>query len=189
MLLLTLRGTPTLYYGDELGLEDVAIPPDRVQDPWARNEPGLGLGRDPARTPMPWDASAGAGFTTSQPWLPLNQDHVSRNVAVLAADPHSILTLYHRLIALRRQHASLHAGDIIAVSADGDVLSFERSYPSAPTLLVALNLGHAAQRLALQSPGRLLLSTELDRDNEAVDAILTLRPSEGVILQRTSAAG
>ena len=72
MLLLTLRGTPTLYYGDELGLEDVAIPPDRVQDPWERNEPGLGLGRDPARTPMPWDNSTNAGFTTGTPWLPVN---------------------------------------------------------------------------------------------------------------------
>ena len=58
MLLLTLRGTPTLYYGDELGLSDVAIPPDQVQDPRELREPGLGLGRDPVRTPMPWDGSA-----------------------------------------------------------------------------------------------------------------------------------
>ena len=57
MLLLTLRGTPTIYYGDELGLEDVPIPPELVQDRWELNEPGLGLGRDPARTPMPWDSS------------------------------------------------------------------------------------------------------------------------------------
>ncbi|HZZ89127.1 MAG TPA: alpha-amylase family glycosyl hydrolase, partial [Caulobacteraceae bacterium] len=72
MLLLTLRGTPTLYYGDELGLEQAAIAPERVQDPWEKNEPGLGLGRDPCRTPMPWDASPHAGFSTAEPWLPLN---------------------------------------------------------------------------------------------------------------------
>ena len=72
MLLLTLRGTATIYYGDELGLKDVSIPPDRVQDPWEKNEEGFGRGRDPARTPIPWDDSANAGFTTGAPWLPLN---------------------------------------------------------------------------------------------------------------------
>src|SRR5581483_1078905 len=80
MLLLTLRGTPTMYYGDELGMENVTIPPDRVQDPWEKNEPGLGLGRDPQRTPMQWDSSPNAGFTTVIPWLPLAPDHTSRNV-------------------------------------------------------------------------------------------------------------
>ena len=67
MLLLTLRGTPTLYYGDELGLGRRRIPPDRVQDPRELREPGLGLGRDPVRTPMPWDGSPNAGFTTGEP--------------------------------------------------------------------------------------------------------------------------
>jgi alpha-glucosidase len=71
MLLLTLRGTPTIYQGEELGLTDVSIPPERVQDPWEKNVPGLGLGRDPVRTPMPWDGSATAGFTTGEPWLPI----------------------------------------------------------------------------------------------------------------------
>ena len=85
MLLFTLRGTPTIYYGDELGLEDVPIPPELVQDRWELNEPGLGLGRDPARTPMPWDSSHHAGFTTGVPWLPLNPDFATRNVAAQAA--------------------------------------------------------------------------------------------------------
>ena len=75
MLLLTLRGTPTLYYGDELGIGAVEIAPDRIQDPWAKREPGLGVGRDPARTPMQWDASAFAGFSNHEPWLPLTPDH------------------------------------------------------------------------------------------------------------------
>ena len=66
MLLLTLRGTPTLYYGDELGMTDVPIPPDEVQDPFEKNEPRHGLGRDPQRTPMQWDSSPNAGFTTGQ---------------------------------------------------------------------------------------------------------------------------
>ena len=65
MLLLTLRGTPTLYYGDEIGMHNVPIPPDRVQDPFEKNVPGLGLGRDPARTPMQWSAAPNAGFTSA----------------------------------------------------------------------------------------------------------------------------
>jgi alpha-glucosidase len=180
MLLLTLRGTPTLYYGDELGLEDVAVAPERVQDPWARNEPGLGLGRDPARTPMPWDASAGAGFSGGEPWLPLNADYPTRNVAALAVDGRSILTLYRRLIALRREQAALHAGDISSVRADGDVLIYDRG----ATLVIALNLGHQGQRVTLPFRTRLLLSTELDRQGGAIDCNLDLRAAEGVILKR-----
>ena len=71
MLLLTLRGTPTLYYGDEIGMRNVAIPPEAVQDPLERRVPGMGLGRDPVRTPMQWSAAPNAGFSTGKPWLPL----------------------------------------------------------------------------------------------------------------------
>src|SRR5690606_11977646 len=74
MLLLTLRGTPTLYYGDELGMRDVPIAPEQVQDPFEKNVPGMGMGRDPCRTPMQWDTSPNAGFTTGRPWLPLAAD-------------------------------------------------------------------------------------------------------------------
>ncbi len=81
MLLLTLRGTPTLYQGDEIGIGEVQIPPDRVRDPQDLRQPGLGIGRDRSRTPIPWDASAYAGFSTVDPWLPLNEDWRVRNVA------------------------------------------------------------------------------------------------------------
>ena len=78
MLLLTLRGTPTLYYGDEIGMQDVPIPPERVQDPFEKNVPGIGLGRDPERTPMQWNAAPNAGFTDGTPWLPLADDYATR---------------------------------------------------------------------------------------------------------------
>ena len=71
MLLLTLRGTPTIYYGDEIGMHQVAIAPDRVRDPFEKNVPGIGVGRDGCRTPMQWDATANAGFSAATPWLPL----------------------------------------------------------------------------------------------------------------------
>jgi alpha-glucosidase len=183
MLLLTLRGTPTLYYGDELGLESVAIPPDRVQDPWEKNEPGLGLGRDPARTPMPWDGSANAGFTTGEPWLPPNADWTVRNVSALSDDRHSILTLYRRLIALRRERKALHAGSYRLIDSEDDVLVFERRHGGEPCLLVALNFSGEERHLTLPGEARPLLSTEFDRDGETVGAALRLRPAEGVIVE------
>jgi alpha-glucosidase len=188
MLLLTLRGTPTLYYGDELALENVAIPPDRVQDPWERNEPGLGLGRDPERTPMPWDATANAGFTAGTPWLPLNADCITRNVATLAADPASILSLYRRLIALRRKYTALSTGRYVAIPTDSDVLAFERRGNDA-RLLVALNFGAGVSRFKLPPDAghaRMLLCTCLDHEGDRVDADLTLRPAEGVVFHLLS---
>src|SRR4029079_12034848 len=73
MMLLTLRGTPTMYYGDEIGMRDIPIPPELVQDPWEKNVPGLGLGRDPERTPMQWNGAPNSSFTTGTPWLPLDE--------------------------------------------------------------------------------------------------------------------
>ena len=185
MLLLTLRGTPTLYYGDELGLQDVPIAPEDVKDPWEKNEPGLGFGRDPQRTPMPWDESEQAGFTTGTPWLPLNEDFDTVNVARLAADPRSILTLYRRLIAIRRQSPALNRGAYVNHRVDGDVLAYERQHDGV-RLLVGLNFSTAPQRLALPedaAEGRLLLSTWLDRDGERLSGATELRASEGVIVR------
>lgn len=102
MLLFTLPGTLTMYYGEEIGMTDVQIAPDQVQDPAEKNEPGIGQGRDPERTPMCWDQSPLAGFTTGMPWLPLGKDHSDVNVAVQQRDNASILQLYAGLIALRR---------------------------------------------------------------------------------------
>jgi alpha-glucosidase len=183
MLLLTLRGTPTLYYGDELGLSDVAIPAALVQDPRELREPGRGLGRDPVRTPMPWDESRNAGFTAGRPWLPLNTDWPTRNAARMADEPHSILTLYRRLLAVRRAHLALSIGDFALLDAEGDVFAYERRH-NAERLIVALNLGARPHRLQL--PGwasncRLRLST-LPGEAQAGDAAMLLRGNEGVIL-------
>ena len=195
MLLLTLRGTPTLYYGDELGLGHVEIPASWVQDPRELRQPGLGLGRDPVRTPMPWDVTPNAGFTTGAPWLPLNADWATRNVAQLAAAPGSILALHERLLALRRAHPALSIGDITlldAVDAAPDVLVYERHY-DGDRLLVALNLGSSSQ--ALRVPAWLghtpLLST-LEGEHAPGraapgDGRIVLRPDEGVIFERGQA--
>ena len=183
LLLLTLRGTPTMYYGDELGLDDAEIPGDLIQDPRELREPGLGLGRDPERTPMPWDGSPNAGFTTGEPWLPLNADWRERNIESLKRDAGSVLNLYRRLLALRRTHVSLSVGDISLLKTQGDILAYER-HSGDMRLLVALNLGGTPQIVSLPTwaqGGKVLLST-LDGSTIGQDANLALRPDEGLIV-------
>jgi len=185
MLLLTLRGTATIYYGDELGLKNVAIPQDRVQDRWETNEAGFGRGRDPARTPMPWDNSPNAGFTTGAPWLPVGPDHEARNVEAFIANQRSILNLYRRLIALRREHSALSVGRFAAVQAAENVFAFERN-DGDTRLLVVLNFAQEQRQVTLPTDAdhaMTLLSTCLDRDDEYVQATLKLRAAEGVVLK------
>jgi alpha-glucosidase len=185
MLLLTLRGTPTLYYGDELGMRDVAIPPELVQDPWEKNVPGLGLGRDPERTPMQWDIPPNAGFTTGIPWLPLAADYPVVNVAIQRDDPTSMLTLYRRLIELRRETSALTVGSYTPIEASSDVLAYIRSHADQRWLVV-LNLGPQPQRFdprRVELQGRIVLSTHLDRSGGVVHGIIPLRADEGVIVR------
>ncbi len=175
MLLLTLRGTPTLYQGDELGIGQVDIPPDRVRDPQELRQPGLGLGRDRSRTPMPWDASAHAGFSTREPWLPLNTDWKTRNVAAQDGDAGSMLTLYRELLQLRRASSVLNEGSFTLLHAGNDVLMYERAYASR-RLVIALNLSNQPRDLELPA-GKSLLST---LNGERVPN--QLRPNEGIII-------
>jgi alpha-glucosidase len=184
VLLLTLRGTPTLYYGDELGLSDVVIKSSQVRDPRALREPGLAFGRDPVRTPMPWDESENAGFTTAKPWLPLNADWTTRNVARMTKESQSILTLYRRLLAVRRLSLALSIGNFVLLNGEDDILAYERRH-DAERLVVALNLGERPHRLLLPDWARgsqLLLSTVDDAALVEDDALL-LRSNEGVILK------
>jgi alpha-glucosidase len=184
MLLLTLRGTPTLYYGDEIGMRNVAIPPGLVQDPWEKNVPGLGLGRDPERTPMQWDDRLNAGFTIGTPWLPVAADYAAVNVAAERCDPTSVLMLYRRLMALRREMPALSVGTYEPIIASGDVLAYVRAY-AGQRLLVMLNLGSQPQQLELSSAplqGWIALSTHLDRAGERVGGAISLRADEGAII-------
>jgi alpha-glucosidase len=184
MLLLTLRGTATLYYGDELGMEDVPIPPARVRDPWELNLPGAGHGRDPARTPMQWDASTNAGFSPTEPWLPIATDYRERNVERLRDNPRSILQLYRRLIELRRRHAALRNGLYREIAATGDLLAYVRR-DATQSFLIALNLGGTTQELALGAAwrGRIVLDVALEREGEVMRGVLPLGPANGVVVQ------
>lgn len=185
MLLLTLRGTPTLYYGDELGMTDVPIPADEVQDPFEKNEPGKGLGRDPQRTPMPWSPGLNAGFSNGQPWLRIGQDAPERNVQRELEDERSMLQLYRRLLQWRRSLPALHAGHYLPLTAQGDLLAYAREYQTQ-RVVVLLNFGEdalplPADLLAEAAAATAWLSTDPGRSDHPAHAPV-LQPDEGVML-------
>lgn len=186
MMLLTLRGTPTIYQGDELAIGEVAIPAELVQDPRELREPGFGLGRDPVRTPMAWDTTPNAGFSTATPWLPLHADWARRNVASQAPARGSALALHRNLLALRRAHDALSVGAITLLDdshVPQDVVAYERS-AGRDRVLVLLNLGKTARELALPPwahQARVSISTLAD--TPLVTEHITLRADEGVVLE------
>jgi alpha-glucosidase len=182
MLLLTLRGTPIFFAGDELGLEPASIPPHRVQDPFEKLVGGYGLNRDPERTPMRWDQTHAGGFTTGEPWLPVGDNVPERNVASLQTDTQSILWLYKRLVALRRCHATLLEGEYRRMRSHNDILAFSRACRD-DEILVALNIVNEPRKFLWYGAGTLLLSTYLDSDEHLVKGPILLRPNEGVILK------
>ncbi|MBB4262012.1 MULTISPECIES: alpha-amylase family glycosyl hydrolase [unclassified Bradyrhizobium] len=182
MLLMTLRGTPFLFMGDEIGRKRVPIPPDRVHDPFERLVPGYGLCRDPERAPMRWDDSPDGGFTTGRPWLPLEPSDGAANVAGQRRDEHSMLALFRALITLRREHAGLHHGGHEPLRAQNDVLAYKRT-DGRNEFLVALNIAAEPRKWHWLGRGRLLMSTHLDRPPEPLpDASILLRGNEGVII-------
>ena len=185
MMLLTLRGTPTIYYGDELGMENVPIPPEMVQDPYEKNIPGRNLGRDPERTPMQWTADRNAGFTTGKPWLPIAENSGSVNVAAEQNDPRSMLSLHKRLLELRRTHDALHSGAYSPVPTEGDLVAYTRKGTGSLFLMV-LNFGAKLAVFPLPSRevrGRIALSTSLRREGESVSSTVGLAPNEGLIVE------
>jgi alpha-glucosidase len=182
VLLLTLRGTPTLYYGDELGLENVPIPPERERDPFGLRQPGTGQGRDPVRTPMPWDGSANCGFTTGEPWLPLGGDHAAKSVEAQRRDPASMLTLTRSLLELRRREPALSLGNFALLTAEDDVLAYARTWGER-RFVVALNLGATSAGLSRKElSGRIALSTHPGRAGARIEGRLELAADEAVII-------
>jgi alpha-glucosidase len=188
MLLLTLRGTPTLYYGDELGLENGIIPPEKIQDPQGKNL-GPARTRDVARTPMQWTGETFAGFSSFEPWLPVSQDFATRNVDAESRDPKSILNLYRQLLNLRKHSPALYRGRYEPLDLGvGDCYAYLRVYESAGCIIL-LNFAAEARQINLPGGrrGKTVVSTYLDRPGQRVrDEILsglTLRPFEGLILE------
>ncbi|NOJ38441.1 DUF3459 domain-containing protein [Bradyrhizobium sp. WSM 1791] len=181
MLLMTIRGTPFLFAGDEIGSEQVKIPPEKIQDPFEKLVKGFDLNRDPERAPLRWDDTARGGFTTGEPWLPLSEDR-SRNIEAQRRDARSLLNLYRELIALRRRERCLSHGEYRPRRAHNDIFWFARTLDETE-ILVALNLCREPRLLEWQGSGSRLMSTYLDREAGKVEGPTHLRPNEGVIVK------
>jgi alpha-glucosidase len=184
MLLLTLRGTPTMYYGDEIGQTDTKIGPDQVCDPLGRSVPSLG--RDGSRGPMRWEEAPYGGFSNVQPWCVCPGAGDLSNVASERCSASSILNLYRRLLEVRKSSAALSMGDYAPLVATGDVLLYERSYPGASSMVVALNLGDQPATAFIDSSfpaGQVIVSTFNDRNGEVVKEEINLRPNEGLVIE------
>lgn len=187
MLLLSLRGTPTIYYGDEIGMRDIPIPPDQQKDPYGQWV--VGRGRDPCRTPMQWRPAPNAGFSppgTEALWLPLAEDYDRVNVQNQYNQSTSMLNLYRHLLSYRRSTPALQHGDYQAVDpTTGDYFVFMRHILGHRPILVALNFSSEEQHLRLSQygTGKLAISTQLDRSGSIDFSNLHLRPNEGVIVE------
>jgi alpha-glucosidase len=185
VLLLTVRGTPFLYYGEELGMRDVDIAPaESVDPPASRFSPGTHWwDRSRCRTPMPWSPGPGSGFTNSRPWLRLGPDADERNVEVQRGDPGSILSTYRRLLALRAATPALQLGTLrLHEEGAGDIVAYSREIPGQ-RILVLLNLGREGSEwhlsAAANEPGwRILLDTAI-----AGGGTLSLRPDQAFVLE------
>ncbi|HYD50592.1 MAG TPA: alpha-amylase family glycosyl hydrolase [Terriglobales bacterium] len=201
-LLLTVRGVPTVYMGDEVGMTNTPVPLAQAQDIMAKSfrrlpEPifqGLQraihdtINRDEVRTPMHWDASANAGFCPPEvtPWLPVNHNKDERSVAVQQADPHSLLQLYRRLLRLRREWPALHAGDFeLILDVPRPVLAYRRR-SGAEVAAIYLNFGESLQHVRATADAPIVIAT--DERNHLHGDVLYLHPHSGVVLMQAQDA-
>jgi alpha-glucosidase len=182
VLLTTLRGTPTLYYGDEIGMRDAVILPEDFQDPQGKN---IGISRDPSRTPMQWSDAPHSGFSTAQPWLPVGHDHTHCNVERQANERDSLLNLYRRLIALRRKEPALSVGSYRPLTGTGDAFGYVREADAGNRFLVALNLGPRPGVLPLSSvgAGEIVIATEARRETSRVSHRLILTGDDALVIR------
>ena len=186
VLLLTLRGTPTIYYGEEIAMRDVSIPFNKIQDPQGINMPGKNLSRDPARTPMQWSNDRNAGFSFRQPWLPVDNNYQRINVQAQKYDPHSMLSLYRRLIRLRQKEPSLIKGRYAPIHSDRQILAYSRKEEGEDEFLILLNLSH---RPCYFNPGSFRLkgiveiSTSPELESQQIENIINLGGDEAMVIR------
>lgn len=191
VLTLTLRGTPFLYYGEEIGARDVRVPWAEIIDPPARRGGRIvrllapWWNRDQARSPMPWGDGPGGGFSTAHPWLRMAPDVESRTVAIQERDGASVLSAYRKLLWLRRRHEALQVGTYRRLAAGSrHVFAFERA-TSNEVIIVAVNLAATSTNLRIRTGRRwgILFDTHTRTTAEVSNGDqLTLGPHEAIIL-------
>ena len=148
-LLLTLRGTPFLYYGEEIGMRDIPLSRSDIQDPVGLRYWPIIMGRDGCRSPMQWSSKVNAGFTSSKPWLKIHQNYAVRNVDVQKEDPKSLFNFYRKLLKLRKNTPALQKGMFVPLTYDPQQVMGYLRQVEGQTVLVALNFGKRKIKLAL----------------------------------------
>jgi alpha-glucosidase len=182
LLLLSLRGTPFLYYGDELGMKQTSVSADEKKDPWGDNVDYLS--RDGERTPMQWNSGPNAGFAAegTKPWLPIADDYETVNVESALTKPDSTLNMYRRLLAVRRESEALRFGSFMAHPSSSDDVFVYRRESDHETVSVALNFSEERQTVQLRS-GQIIFSTADPERTERFRDELSLDPGEGAIVR------
>jgi len=185
-LLLTQKGTPFIYYGEEIGLTDGKITRQDVKDPAGRNFWPLYKGRDPFRCPMQWDSGACAGFSEKSPWLPVNENSREVNVYVQNERPLSILNFYRRLINLRKKESALYNGEWLPVKAGHDILAYYRGGESSQ-FFIALNFSASPRRCKVKDAS--YFEIEVSTERTAGDPIsigdFVMNPYEVLVARKT----
>jgi len=184
MLLLTLPGTPFIYYGEEIGMKNVPIKTDEMQDPWEKTEPGKG--RDPERTPMQWTSKKHAGFTEGKPWLPVSENYSELNVQQQLENPQSFLNLYRSLIRIRKNNETLTLGNYKSFKTTASqCLSYLR-YKASEEWIVLLNMSDKPIKIEHNELDKthVILSTFLDRKDELINLYIELRGNEGCLIKK-----
>jgi alpha-glucosidase len=186
LMLLTLRGTPFIYYGEEIGMKEAKLPKSALLDPIGKKWYPFHRGRDSCRTPMQWQEGESGGFSEGEPWLPFGPEIESRNVESETKDPQSLLNLYKKLIRLRRQLPALVEGIYQSIT-DGvpDDCYCYRRQSEKQELVVCLNFSDQHRRIVLPAVEKIDLKVStipkgngLDKDN-----IKVLEPYEGCLLE------
>lgn len=186
ILLLTLRGTPTMYYGDEIGMHDVPIPFEEVQDPQGLNMPDKNLSRDPSRTPMQWDDSRNGGFSEGKPWLRLSRHYGVLNIQSEKPKSHSILSLYKLLIALRQSEPSLMSGAFIPVYSDLQTIAYIRHLKGYDRFFILLNLTHRPAYFNIKNmelKGTIEIATHSSLEKTEFHNRIELYGDEGIVVR------
>lgn len=185
---LTLRGTPYLYYGEEIGMRDIKLCRSQIKDPIGKRYWPIMKGRDGCRSPMQWSNSLNAGFSENEPWLPVHKDYLFRNVDEQLKYPQSLLNFYKQLIQLRRKHNALNSGNLQLIEGlDENVLGYIRS-SGQEMILILLNFSDAKVNIKLPKDlsiekSLILFSQYFPKDKSLSDFPYGLLPYESLILK------
>ncbi|MGL4368289.1 MAG: alpha-amylase family glycosyl hydrolase, partial [Spirochaetota bacterium] len=182
-MLLTSKGTPFIYAGEEIGMKDGVITKDQLCDPVGIKYWPFNKGRDPERTPMLWDSSENAGFSESAPWLPVNDDYRTRCVAAQEKDPSSVFSWYQSLLAVRAAKNSLRAGQWNEiVTGEKDVFAYRRTYKKEE-ISVYLNFSNSQHSIPCGNKGAKTLLSTHRKKGATIKGDIVLSPYEALIIQ------